>query len=347
VPINVRPGVYSSIDVKSAARGLAGGKTVGVAALAASGAEQTAARILSHDQAKELFGEGSNLTELIRILFLNGAYAVQAVPIVKEEATVQDYAAAFETLIEREDVSIMLCDSTASSVHAALREAILGAGENSKYRIGIIEGTGTVSAVCAAAESLNCERIAMIYTARREELESFAQTAAAVAGALSAPGDPALPINGAELFGTVGAARRFTDSELIALVDAGVTPVELAGEAVSVVRGLTTRTSTGDQRDATWRELTTVLIIDEVVPAVRAALRARFPRVKNTTQTRGAIRTLTTITLENYLKREIIDSYGAVSAQADENDPTACIVSFDFTPAHGLNFIRLSAQITV
>jgi phage tail sheath gpL-like len=339
--------VYSSIEVRSAARGLAGGKTVGVAGLAASGAEGTATRVLSQEQAKELFGEGSQLTELIRILFLNGAYAVQAVPIVSDGAAVEDYAAAFETLMEREDVSIMLCDSTSSSVHAALREAILGADENSKYRIGIVEGAGTVSAVCAAAESLNCERIAMIFPARREAGESFGQTAAAVAGALSAPGDPALPINGAELFGTPCVERRFSDSELVALVDAGVTPVELAGEAVSVVRGLTTRTLTGGERDATWRELTTVLIIDEVVPAVRAALRTRFPRVKNTVQTRGAIRTLATITLETYLKREIIDSYGAVSALADENDPTTCIVSFDFAPAHGLNFISLTAQITV
>ena len=54
------------------------------------------------------------------------------------------------------------------------------------------------------------------------------------------------------------------------------------------MRGVTTRTQTAGVSDSTWRELTTVLIIDDVIPAVRNALRLKFPRVKNTAQTRGS-----------------------------------------------------------
>ena len=127
----------------------------------------------------------------------------------------------------------------------------------------------------------------------------------------------------------------------------GVTPIESSGGKVSVVRGVTTRTSTGGEADATWRELTTVLIVDDVVPAVRRALRAKFPRVKNNAQTRGAIRTQVLIELEKKLRAEIIDDYGEVSAAASESDPGVCEVSFEFTVTHGLNRINLAAHISV
>lgn len=85
----------------------------------------------------------------------------------------------------------------------------------------------------------------------------------------------------------------------------GVTPVEQAAGVVSVVRGVTTRTKTGEAADATWRELTTIRIVDDVIPTVRDALRARFRRAKNTEQSRGAIRSQVVLELENKLAREI------------------------------------------
>ncbi len=39
--------------------------------------------------------------------------------------------------------------------------------------------------------------------------------------------------------------------------------------------------------------------------------------------------------------------YDNVTVKASETDPTTCEVSFDFTVAHGLNHIRLTAHITV
>lgn len=66
-----------------------------------------------------------------------------------------------------------------------------------------------------------------------------------------------------------------------------MTPVELVGGVCSVIRGVTTRTKTGEAADATWRELTTILVVDDVIPSIRAALGAKFARAKNTAQTRG------------------------------------------------------------
>jgi hypothetical protein len=171
--------------------------------------------------------------------------------------------------------------------------------------------------------------------------------AAAVTGAAAGSNDPALPLNGAALAGLSALGAAFTDSEINVLVQGGITPVEALGGEVYIVRAVTTRTATGGVADATWRELTTVLIVDDVIPTVRDALRAKFTRTKNTAQTRGAIRTQVIIELEKKLAAEIIDGYGAVTAAADADDPAVCNVGFEFTVAHGLNRISLVAYITV
>ena len=93
--------------------------------------------------------------------------------------------------------------------------------------------------------------------------------------------------------------------------------------------------------------MASILIVDDVIPTVRSALRSRFSRTKNTPQTRGAIRSQVIVELENKLAAEIIDSYGEVAVSVDAADPTVCLVEFSFGVAHGLNQIYLTAHITV
>ena len=119
------------------------------------------------------------------------------------------------------------------------------------------------------------------------------------------------------------------------------------GGVVSPVRGITTRTSTGGAPDITWRELTTILIVDDVIPSIRQSLRSRFSKTKNTGQTRGAIRSQVIVELESKLRSEIIDSYGDVTVSVYDEDPTVCLVEFSFAVAHGLNQIYLTAHITI
>ena len=89
------------------------------------------------------------------------------------------------------------------------------------------------------------------------------------------------------------------------------------------------------------------LLVQSFFDALRASLRARFVRSKNTAQVRAAIRSQVMVELENKRAQEIIDSFGEVSVKASEDDPTVCLVEFSFAVAHGLNRIYLSAHITV
>ena len=171
--------------------------------------------------------------------------------------------------------------------------------------------------------------------------------AAAAAAAIAGESDPSVPVNGAVLAGFSGLSASYDDTQVDTLVTGGVTPLECVSGEVSIVRGITTRTTTGGAADKTWRELTTVRIVDDVIPALRASLRARFVRSKNTAQVRAAIRSQVMVELENKRAQEIIDSFGEVSVKASEDDPTVCLVEFSFAVAHGLNRIYLSAHITV
>lgn len=169
----------------------------------------------------------------------------------------------------------------------------------------------------------------------------------AVAGAICGGSDPALPLGGAELQGISALEKRLDESEVDALIRGGVTPVERVGGSCWVIRGVTTRTKTGQASDRTWRDLTTILVVDDVIPGVREALRARFPRAKNTAQTRGAVQSLVVEVLERQLAAEIITGYDAVEVTALADEPGICLVTFGFTVTHGMDQIWLSAEVTV
>ena len=303
--IHERPGVYSSYDASSVVSASAAAKTIGAAAVATKGTANKVELITSYEEGKSVFGEDASgvygMSTLLKFLFANGAGAVKAVAVGKDESEEKDYASAFAALSDEEDVGVMVCDSAAQSVHLLLKTAAEDASAARRERIAVIGGSE----------------------------------------------DPSVPINGAELtlFGAAG--KRLSDNEIDQLVRGGVTPIETVGGVSSPVRGITTKTSSGGAADTTWRELTTILIVDEVIPTIRSALRTRFARSKNTAQSRGAIRSQVVLELEEMKSREIVDSYGEVLVSALKSDPTVCLVEFSFTVAHGLNRIYLTAHITV
>ena len=247
-------------------------------------------------------------------------------------------------LAAEEDISVVVCDSTELTVQQALRQSVCDASQARRERIAVVGGAQSenVEALVQRAEGLNSERVVLAAPG-----DDTGLAAAAVAGAIAGESDPAIPLGGAELKGLEGMEARYADTEIDTLVRGGVTPLENVSGVVSVVRGVTTRTKTGEAEDATWRELTTIRIVDDVIPTIRNSLRAKFRRTKNTEQTRGAIRSQVVLELENKLAREIITGYDQVTVEADTENPTVCLVDFTFTVAHGLNQIWLTAHITV
>ena len=345
-----RPGVYSSYDASTVITTGRGSKTVGVAAKAVKGTVGTVVTLTSYAAGLEAFGEDAatpGMSTILRLLFANGAAAVAAVRVADE---IPDYTAAFAAL-GKVDAQILVCDSGELTVQQTLRTAVETASAQRRERIAVVGGSEmTVTELTERAAALNSERMVLVGP---DVLDSgggnlpgvFA--AAALAGVIASGTDPAIPLNGAEISGLTGVAEDYSDNEIDLLVRGGVTPLECVGGVVSPVRGITTRTTTGGAADSTWRELTTILIVDDLIPTIRAALRSRFARSKNTAQGRSAIRSQVIVELEKKVAAEIIDSYGEVAVTALEEDPTVCLVEFSFAVAHGLNQIYLTVHITV
>ena len=348
--IHERPGVYSSYDASAAVRGGRAARTVGVAAKSTSGTANAAVRLTSYEMGLSAFGEDAEgtpgMSAILKLLFLGGASTVVAVKVDED-----DYAAAFRVLPTVENLQVIVCDSGELTVQQALRVSLESASAARRERIAVVGMSDTsIADLTERAKALNSERMVLVGPdvldgAGKPVSGVFA--AAAVAAAVAMTRDPAIPLNGTPLNGLTGVSVDYTDSEIDVLVRGGVTPLEAVGGVVSPVRGITTRTTTGGADDTTWRELTTILIADDVIPAIRQSLRSRFSQTKNTVQTRGAIRSQTIVELENKLRAEIIDSYSDVAVSASEEDPTICLVEFSFAVAHGLNQIYLTAHITI
>ena len=340
-----RPGVYSVYDASSAVSGKTTGRAVGVAAVSAKGKAGEVNIFHSYEEALEVYTAKEIMSELVSLLFQNGAAQVCAVSVEQSEAPatlLENYKAAFAALEKVEDLAVVICDSDSQDIQKALMESVKASAEVRRERLAVIFGGEEESAaqLTQRAKAVNCERVVLV-------APGGVKAAAAVAGAIAGESDPAVPLGGAELKGLDSLDTQWNDNEIDTLVLGGVTPLEQVGGVISVVRGITTRTKVGTANDATWRELTTIRVVDDVIPTLRNALRAKFSRAKNTEQGRGAIRSQVIVELENKVANEIITGYDDVTVSALADNPTVCLVEFKFTVAHGLNQIWLNAHMTV
>lgn len=336
-----RPGVYSSYEASSLTAATAGGGNVAVVAKLDKTNLEPYYQWTSFSRALADVGD-CTLSRMAQLAIRNGAGVVYGIPAG------EDYDGAFAVMAALEDVNVVVCDSTTLSVQQALKTAVQECAAARRERIAVVGGAAeeTVAQLIQRAAGLSSER--MVLTAPGAgDGSGGALCAAAVAGAIAGSSDPALPLGGAQLYGLEGLETNYDDGDIDLLVQGGVTPLETLAGSCYVVRGVTTRTKTGGAVDATWRELTTILVVDEVIPGIRNALRAKFGRAKNTVQSRGAIRSLVVMELEKRVSREVIDGYEDVTVSALDSDPTVCLVEFAFTVAHGLNQVWLSAHITV
>ena len=337
-----RPGVYVEYDTTSRSASTAP-RIVGIAA---QGSGTGLYRFASAAAAAQTFSPSSTIGAMAQLAFGGGAAQVVCCPV----NSVTDYDDAVSLLLDSGEADAIAMDCENAQALGEIAELLCAEGTRECVAFLGLDFP-TVQGLCSLAEDLNCERMVLLGADVRLSGEQYCGggwlAAAAMAGVYCAQTDPALPLSGAELPGLDAVSLSLSESEIDTLVRAGVTPLEAVGGLVRVIRAVTTRTTTGDTADGTWRELSTVAIVDDVIPAVRDALRAKFLRRKNTAVTRNAIRAQAAIILDDRVRREIIESYDSLTVEAVEGDPTTCEVSFGFRVVHGLERIHLSVHILV
>lgn len=345
--IHQRPGVYTDYTISSSWRAGSGGKAVGLVGLHVG---ESLITLRTVAQVEEGLSGYPILRRLCQVLLRSGAGSVVLSPAAASDG--DSYSAALDLLLGTGEVSLVVLDTEVLDMVTALKSQVEAYSAQGKECLGVVGlSGGTVDTLTARALTLNSPRMVLVggtpTLSRESKVSGGIYAAAAVAGLLAGEEDPALPISGAELgeLGTVG--ETFTESELDSLILGGVTMLENAAGTVSVVRGVTTCTSIGGVVDHSYLELSTIRIIDDVVPGIRSALKSRFMRKKNNAATRGAIGDQVAVELENRVRREIIEGYEDISVTVSEDDPTVCVVTFGFTVTHGLGRIFLTAHITV
>ena len=343
-----RPGVYSDYE---ASRSTASGSAIKtIAIIGVSPAKSGLYTVTAFSDAAAQFGADSELGQMIHAACENGAGKILAYSLA--ESTLAAYEAAFSAVFAEKEAAFCTIASGQEDVQSALRSAIVSASKQKGECIGIVGlALPDKAALLARAAALDCERMVLVgpdvYRAEESAAAGGHIAASALCGLLAAEIDPAIPLNGAVLNGFTAVTQRYEETEIDALVQGGVTVLEAAGGKVTVLRGITTKKTTGDGNDTTYRELGTVLVIDDVIPGIRSALSARFPRAKNNAATRSAIRSQVIVELESRLQREIINEYENVTVEASSTDASVCVVSFGFTVTRGLNRIHLTAHISV
>lgn len=343
-----RPGVYSDYDASSIVA--VGTAQRVIALIGTSSAKAGVYTLTSYAGAQDVFGADSQLGKMLKLAYQNGAGTVLAYPVAEDSAAA--YSPAVSAILAEKRSSLCVLGSALEAVQTAFCTALSGAAQQKGECIGFCGmGAATAAQLGARAQKLNCERVVFVgpqvYAAGETAAQDGCMAAAALAGALAAERDPALPLSGLELQGLTGVTAVYSDTEYDALVAAGVTALECEGGRVQVIRALTTRSKTGGSPDKTYRELTTMLILDELIPAIRTALRTKFAHAKNNVLTRKAIRNQVVLELEERVEREIIEGYDKLTVTAAQDDRTTCVVEFEFTVVQGLNRILLTAHMNV
>lgn len=337
-----RPGVYAELDCSELAAAAGTRKTVGIVAQAAL--EDGVYTLRDAAGARTLLGEASAAYRLTQLCLQNGAETVLLCPVN------DSYADAIARVLAEKQAAYLVTDSEEEAVQLQLKAAIEAAALQNNECIGIVSLTeGSVSALLARAAAINSERIVLPASAAQSAAATALPAAAAccLAGQLAALSDPAIPLHNLKLEGLTATAARYDDDTVDALVRGGVSPIEAEGGEVLLLRAVTTRTMTDGAADSTFRELSTILIADEVIPAIRRSLRAKFARAKNNRTTRNAIRNQIVLALEERVEREIIASYENISVEASAQDPSVCEVGFGFSVIRGLSRIYLTARLCV
>ena len=337
-----RPGVYVEYDTTS--RAAAGrGRVAGIAALSAAGGLY---RFTNARAALAVFPADTVPGKMLSLAFANGAATVCFAPA----ADAAGYAGAFAQLRTDCDADVIATDCTDTETLAALGEALCGEGAGECIAFAGLPDP-SLAELRNLATALNCRRLVLtgadVRPAGEDSFGGGCLAAAAMAGLVCAQDDPALPLSGATLRGLDAVSMALGETEIDTLVRAGVTPLEQVGGQVRIIRAVTTCTTADGTADDTWRELSTVMIVDDVIPAVREALTAKFLRRKNTAVTRNAIRAQTAIILDDRVRRQIIEDYDSLAVEPVQGDPTGCEVSFSFRIVQGLLRIHLYAHILV
>lgn len=341
-----RPGVYSDYETSGILYSKKTGKSIAIAAK--SNAEtNTVFNLQKLSDVQTIFGSDNLAYSMCKTAFENGIHNICAISVGDSD---ENYANAFDIIEKLDGISAVICDSSAASVQQLLMQSVVNSSLNKKERIGIISASENQTELADWANSFNNERILLVaqspIDSNGNKLSGCVLTAA-LASILAQQTDPSQSFNGVSLEGISKLDKTLTEDEIDTYIVNGIIPFEMVAGRVEIIRAVTSKTTSNGIADKTFKELNTILIVDEIIKSIREMLSSNISTAKNNVTTRSAISSQVTVKLQEFHDANIIDSYAVPNVYQSSDDPTVCIVEIDFTVAQGLNQIHIIANINV
>lgn len=303
-------------------------------------------QLKSLGQLEEFFepqGAGKEFCRVCRMLLNVGVSGVYAVPLTVDgsQAGEELYEGALRKLCEIKRGGVILCDSTKSEVLQKLKEQVKLASQNERERLAI--GCVAKEQAAQTAKSLNCERMVLCcQKAGMKEEESLTACAAAVA-AMLAVGEAMDSYHSRPLEG-IEQLELLSEQEIETLLGDGVTVLEMADGQAECIRCVTTRT--GNEEDRTFSSVNVVMMIDEIIRAVRERL-SEMLKGKRVGFSQDSVVSQAAVVLDEKKQQGLITSFEPPVAYVQKEDPSVCVVELEFDLAAVFSRIYLTAHISI
>lgn len=342
---NQRPGVYSRYDVTSVYASPRSLKYAAVVAKADGGEINTLYRFTSYADACGVFSpdtDGVFMRALTGILFESGVSEILAVPVGTS------YEPALAVIEETENIGALICDAAALSDLQAVKASVLKSAEALRERVAFCGNSDPVKAI-SAATALNCERVVLACPAANAKNyagRGAVLAACALAAKILVLGDAAANLNG-EPMERLAEPDTLPEATIQSLLSSGVCVFESIGGEVECIRAVTTRTKTNDAPDRSLMGLNTILIIDDVLQNLRAALKTRLRGGRIAGASMQTIHSQVVVELAARQSEGLLESFETPRVYASADDPAVCVVELSFSVAHVISQIHVTAHIQV
>lgn len=343
---SLRPGVYSEYQISAHYATPRSAKAAGLIAKSPATLAGELYTIENSQQLGQLF-EGSSATapaySYCQLLLDSGVSKIYFYP-VQEDSTLQ-YAKALTALEKKEDVGILFSGTVEQVLLSQALASVEKSSQEQRERL-LFLGASSVKQAVALATELNHERcVITLGTCSYAKTEDAFFAALALGGKILSENHPMLNLNGLSLPLLEGMTKALTEQEVQSALASGVTPLELAGEAVQCVRGVTTRTKTGDVKDYTFRSVNTTLVVDDVLTAVREGLKARLRGANLVATSLDSIASQVMVELSEKREAGLLADFNTPRVYSDPADPEVCIVELSFQVAHVISQIHIKAFV--
>ena len=298
-------------------------------------------------QLEEFFepqGAGKEFCRVCRMLLNVGVSGVYAVPLTVDgsQAGEELYEGALRKLCEIKRGGVILCDSTKPEVLHKLKEQVELASQNERERLAV--GCVAKEQAAQTAKSLNCERMVLCCQKAGMKEESLTVCAAAVA-AMLAVGEAMDSYHSRPLEG-IEQLEPLSEQEIETLLGDGVTVLEMADGQAECIRCVTTRTRTGNEEDRTFSSVNVVMMIDEIIRAVRERL-SEMLKGKRVGFSQDSVVSQAAVVLDEKKQQGLITSFEPPVAYVQKEDPSVCVVELEFDLAAVFSRIYLTAHISI